>query len=211
MSFRDVLAPEADGWRGHPAVAATPAGVVGSLTGGHDTEEVQPPTYRVSSYTVYPSGFDRISHPHRGRWCVTVADAGDGWAIRRGNMNLNIQREWEFEPPADVRDDAFLRRCRFNEHAALLRARRVIDKLTVHGITYEEFVQQVHEETADLARQQLQKERGVSMLKRILDWHAAGKPKLRSTVGLPVRYDEDEPSVDADDSGPSAPSVEAGS
>lgn len=141
--------------------------------------EVSPPTYRVAAYTVYPSGFERISHPHKHRWCVTVADAGDGWAIRRGNMNLNIQREWEFEPPVNVRDSNFLRRCRFNEHAALLRARRVIDKLTTQGLTFEEFVQQVRKEAAELARQHLEEEQARPMLKRILDWHAAGKPSIR--------------------------------
>lgn len=149
------------------------------------SSRVGPPTYRASAYTVYPSGFDRITHAHKHRWCLTVADAGDGWAIRRGNMNLNIRREWEFEPPADVRDAAFLSRCRFNEHAALLRARRVIDMLTLHDLTFEEFVQQVCSESADLARRHLEKERGVSMLRKILDWHAAGKPEIRSGVGIP--------------------------
>lgn len=147
-------------------------------------QEIPPPTYRVASYTVYPSGFDRITHPHKHRWCLTVTDAGDGWAIRRGNRNLNIQREWEFEPPPDLRDAEFLRRCRFNEHAALLRARRVIDKLTTHGLTFEEFVQQVRREAAELARQHLEKDRGRPMLKRILDWHAAGQPGVRSIARL---------------------------
>jgi hypothetical protein len=148
------------------------------MTRPRHRDDVRPPTYQVASYTVYPSGFDSITHPHRYRWCLTVADAGDGWAIRRANMNLNIQREWEFEPPAGLRDAAFLHRCRFNRHAALLRARRVIDQLTVGGFTFDEFVRQVHEEAAELARQHLEKEKGIS-LTRILDWHAAGRPKLQ--------------------------------
>lgn len=187
MSSSDMPIPDADGWQTLSAVASVPSRNDQGV--GRRHEEVKPPTYRVSAYTVFPSGFDRISHPHKHRWCVTVADAGDGWAIRRGNMNLSIQREWEFEPPAGLRDAAFLRRCRFNEHAALLRARRVIDKLTVQELTFDEFVAEIREHSAQLAKQHLEQESGVSLLRKILDWHTAGKPEIQSNLDLTANFE----------------------
>jgi hypothetical protein len=102
------------------------------------------PTYRVSTYTVFPSGYDKVDDPSRSRWCLTVADAGDGWVIRRGDECLNFFNQWERELPPELRDAEFRRLCLYNEHAALLRARRVIDSLDVGGFTFEEFVWQVH-------------------------------------------------------------------
>lgn len=100
----------------------------------------------ITSYTVRPTGFSDVVHRAKHKWCVTVDDAGDGWAIRRGRMCLNFRNEWEFEPPRGSRDAAFLRRCRFNEHAALMRCRRVIDHLDHEGLTFAEFTKQVHAE-----------------------------------------------------------------
>jgi hypothetical protein len=97
------------------------------------------PTYQVGSYTVYPSGFHELDGPAKEQWCLEVVDAGNGWAIRRGGMCLNIALQWEDERTPLLCDAAFLRRCRYNEHAALLRARRVVDRLEVGGMTFEEF------------------------------------------------------------------------
>lgn len=97
------------------------------------------PTYRVSSYTVFPSAYDKVTDPGRSQWCLTVADAGDGWAIRRGTKCLNFTNRWEDEMPPELSDSAFRHRCRYNEHAALMRARRVVDRLEVQGLTFEEF------------------------------------------------------------------------
>lgn len=101
------------------------------------------PTYRVSAYTVYPSGYESVSDSAKKKWCLSVADAGDGWAIRRGNMCLNIALQWEVERSTRISDAQFMRRCRYNEHAAILRARRVVDKLEVEGLTFDEFVNQL--------------------------------------------------------------------
>lgn len=98
------------------------------------------PTHRISEYTVFPSRYDQVEDPSRSRWCLTVADTGDGWVIRQGDACLNIFNQWEREAPTDFRDAEFRRRCVHNEHAAPLRARRVVDDLDVGGITFEEFV-----------------------------------------------------------------------
>lgn len=120
------------------------------------TQETEGPTYLIAAYTVRPSGFDDVSHPDKEKWCVTVANAGDGWAIRRGKMCLNYRNEWEYEPPRGSRDDAFLRRCRFNEHAALLRSRRIIDDLDLQGQTFREFTEQVRTDVLEDALSELE-------------------------------------------------------
>lgn len=102
------------------------------------------PTYAVAAYVVRPTGYRDLVHRDKHNWCVKVEDAGDGWAIRRGKMCLNFRNEWEYEPPAESRDEAFLRRCRYNEHAALLRSRRVIDELEFHSMTFAQFTAHVH-------------------------------------------------------------------
>lgn len=120
---------------------------------GAQPEQPPAPTYRPSAYTVFPSGYDAVDDPERSRWCLTVADAGDGWVIRRGDHCLSIGNKWRREQPLEIRDDEFRRACLYNEHAALLRARRVVDRLEVGGVTFEEFVCQVEtaasEATAD--------------------------------------------------------------
>ncbi|HET7386951.1 MAG TPA: hypothetical protein VFJ19_09850 [Nocardioidaceae bacterium] len=113
------------------------------LASGAEESEPTRPTYRVASYTVYPTGYERITDPKKSRWCLTVADAGDGWAIRRARVCLNYANQWEYEPPPSLRDAKFRRRCRYNEHAALLRARQLIDKLRVADLTFDEFVDEV--------------------------------------------------------------------
>lgn len=116
-------------------------------------------TYRITGYTVYPRGYDRVSVPERERWLVTVSDTGDGWAVRRRTLCLNYRRTWEFEPPARGRSQDFLHRCRFTEQAALNRARQVIDEMLVDGLTYDEFVEKVQHEAAVKARAVLEEER----------------------------------------------------
>ena len=110
---------------------------------GEQLEKLPAPTYRVSSYTVFPSGYDQVDDPDRSRWCLTVADAGDGWVIRRQHDCLTISHTWKREQPLELRDAEFRRTCLYNEHAALLRARRVVDRLEVGGVTFEEFVWRV--------------------------------------------------------------------
>ena len=116
-------------------------------------------TYRITGYTVYPRGYDRVSVPERERWLVTVSDTGDGWAVRRRTLCLNYRRVWEFEPPARGRSQDFLHRCRFSEQGALNRARQVIDEMVVDGHTYDEFVEQVQHDAAVKARAVLEDER----------------------------------------------------
>lgn len=101
--------------------------------------DVPTPTYHVSSYTVYPTGYDQVDRPGKERWTVSVEDAGNGWAIRRDGRCLSIALQWERERPPELCDSHFLRRCRYNEHAAVLRARRVVDRLEVLGLTFDEF------------------------------------------------------------------------
>jgi hypothetical protein len=101
------------------------------------------PTYRVALYTVYPSGFHDLDGAAKERWCLSVVDAGNGWAIRRGDRCLNIALQWEEERPAALCDAESVLRCRYHEHAALLRARRVVDRLEVDGMTFDEFANKV--------------------------------------------------------------------
>ncbi len=101
------------------------------------------PTYRVAAYTVRPSGFHDLDSAAKERWCLSVVDAGNGWAIRRGDRCLNIALQWEDEREAALCDAQFVLRCRYNEHAALLRARRVVDRLEVAGLTFDEFAMKV--------------------------------------------------------------------
>lgn len=115
-------------------------------------EDDQEPIYRATRYTVYPSGFSRVAAAERRNWCVHVEDAGDGWAVRWRSRCLNYRYVWEFEPPKKSRTGDFLRRCRFSERAALLRAKQAVDQLQVDGMTYEEFVAHVRERAAEEAR-----------------------------------------------------------
>jgi hypothetical protein len=114
-------------------------------------EKAPAATYRVSSYTVFPSGYNEVKDPDRSLWCLTVADAGDGWVIRRQGKCLNISNKWQLEPPLELHDAEFRRTCSYNEHAALLRARRVVDRLEVGGVTFEEFAWRVKVAAADTA------------------------------------------------------------
>jgi hypothetical protein len=107
------------------------------------TQEPVGPTYRVASYTVCPSGFHELDSAAKEQWCLSVVEAGNGWAIRRGEMCLNIALQWEEERAPVFCDAQFIRRCRYNEHAALLRARRVVDRLEVAGLTFDEFAAKV--------------------------------------------------------------------
>jgi len=125
-----------------------------------DVEQLSHPTYRIAAYTVYPTGYDRAADaPKREQWRVTVADAGDGWAIRWRARCMNYRGGWEFEPPSDARTADFLRRCRFNEHAALLRARRNVDDLIVDGFTFSEYAARFWEGHRENARAVLRKRR----------------------------------------------------
>jgi hypothetical protein len=119
------------------------------------------PWYRPTCYTVYPSGFDRVAVPERGRWLIHVVDAGEGWAVRWRGKCLNYRRYWEFEPPPKGRSADFLNRCRFSERGALHRARQVVDDLVVDGRTYDEFVTHVREREAAKARAALEAERRI--------------------------------------------------
>jgi hypothetical protein len=113
------------------------------------------PTYRPASFLVYPTGYDQIAAPEKRNWCLTVADAGDGWSIRWRSRCLNYREQWEFEPPVRARTADFLRRCRFSQYAALQRARHAVDDLVVNGETFAEFVERVRAEAAAAARGKL--------------------------------------------------------
>lgn len=125
---------------------------------GQPTESDRP-TYRISGYTVYPSGYDRVAAPERENWRITVVDADDGWSIRWRSRCLNYRGAWEFEPPRRSRTPDFVARCRYSEHAALHRARAAVDRLTVDGMTFDEFVDRVRAESARKARAELAKGR----------------------------------------------------
>lgn len=96
------------------------------------------PTYCVAAYTVFPTGYEHVEHAGMDQWCLSVVNAGNGWAIRRGDKCLNIALQWEEERRPELCDKEFLRRCRYNEHAALLRARRAVDRLEFGGLTFDE-------------------------------------------------------------------------
>jgi hypothetical protein len=116
---------------------------------GQTASDVAGPSYRVTSYSVYPTGYDQVDRPGKERWTLSIEDAGNGWAIRRDDRCLSIALQWEQERPPELCDSQFLRRCRYNEHAALLRARRVVDRLEVLGLTFAEFVAQALDRPAD--------------------------------------------------------------
>jgi hypothetical protein len=128
--------------------------------------EEQAPTYRVAAYTVYPSGYDRVAHPDRVNWCLTVANAGDGWGIRWRLKCLNFHGRWEYEPPPQARPADFTHRCRFSERAALYRARQVVDTMEVQGLSYDEFVAQVRATAHEQARDFLQEQHEVAASSR---------------------------------------------
>lgn len=148
------------------------------------------PTYRVATYTIYPSEFGRVAHPDRHHWCLTVADAGDGWAIRWRSRCLNFHGRWEHEPPLAARPADFQRRCRFSERAALYRARQVVDSMEVEGMTFDEFVTKVRSDAGAKAREVLQRQRDVHMLRRQVYAHKA-EQILHQLAGIEVQDPED--------------------
>lgn len=121
------------------------------------------PSYAVTRYTAYPTGYTDVADPRR-YWCLTVEDAGDGWAVRWRSRCLNYRGEWEFEPPVRSRTSDFLCRCRFAERAALLRAQQSVDDLVVDAMTYTEFVVHIREQAATEARRALKAGRSRSLL-----------------------------------------------
>ena len=83
-----------------------------------------------TEYTVNldePDVFDRIrvqltclagEGPHKPPY--------DTWAVRKRGWCLNADYEWVLEPIPSDRDDAFLRRTRWNRDEALRRARIIV-------------------------------------------------------------------------------------
>lgn len=118
------------------------------------SESSDGPTYSVSTYTVCPSGFDRVDDAGKRDWCIRVMDTGEGWAIRNGNRSLSVHGEWVFDPLNRPRERS-LPQCRFSEWAAIRRARDVVDELTVRGMTYDQFVERVRAEATEKARKAL--------------------------------------------------------
>lgn len=119
-------------------------------------QDVAGPTYEVASYLVYPSGYaEQDDVPGREQWRLLVADAGDGWAIRRRGRCLNFRGQFEHEPPASARTPEFLHRCRFTERAALLRARHHIDVLRVEEMTFSQYVAQFRAAMRERVRAEL--------------------------------------------------------
>lgn len=125
--------------------------------GAQAAADVPTPTYHVSSYIVYPTGYDHVDRPGKERWTLAVENAGNGWAIRRDGKCLTIALQWERERPQELCDSQFVQRCRYNEHAALLRARRVVDRLEVLGLTFDEFAAQPLDHAVDAIDQALQR------------------------------------------------------
>lgn len=114
------------------------------------------PRYQISAYTVFPAGYQAVPDvPDREAWCLTVADAGDGWAVRWRSRCIDYRGSWLFEPPTESRTAEFLHRTRFSEQAALRRARREIDELVVDGLTFAEHVAAFRAGQRALAREVL--------------------------------------------------------
>lgn len=133
-----------------------------------DGEEEPRPTYDVAAYIVYPTGYHDVPEaPGRERWRLHVVDAGDGWAIRLGRRCLNFRNELEIDPPPDVRTPAFLHRCRYNERAALHRARLFIDTMTVDGLTFRRYIAQHREDMREQARAEVRAQAERSAWKRL--------------------------------------------
>lgn len=143
------------------------------------------PTYAIASYVVRPTNFENVHHPDKGNWCLVVADAGDGWAIRRQHLCLNYRNDWEFDPPPEARDDAFLARCRYNEFAALLRAKRVVDELAFEGLTFSAFEAQVKAEVDEQARAYLDLKRERTGLLRLAERLVSHRRQTSSASGEP--------------------------
>lgn len=128
-------------------------------TGTLDGQEEAHSTYEVAAYIVYPTGYDDVPEaPARDQWRLHVVDAGDGWAIRRRRMCLNFRGQFEIDPPPDVRTPDFLHRCRYNERAALHRARLFIDTMTVDGLTFRRYLEQHRANMRDQARAELRRQ-----------------------------------------------------
>jgi hypothetical protein len=135
---------------------------------GLEAEQGPRPTYEVAVYIVYPTGYDDVPEaPGRERWRLQVVDAGDGWAIRRRRMCLNFRGEFEIDPPPDIRTPEFLHRCRFNERAALHRARLFIDTMTVDGLTFRRYIKQYREEMREQARTEVRAQAEQSAWRRL--------------------------------------------
>lgn len=123
---------------------------------GDFAQQGDTPRCQVSAYTVFPTGYQAVPDvPDRDAWCLTVADAGDGWAVRWRSRCLDYRGSWQFEPPTDSRTAEFLRQCRFSEQAALQRARREIDDVVVDGLTFAEHVAAFRAGQRALAREVL--------------------------------------------------------
>ena len=146
----------------------TPAKPRPLVAGAQDGEtSTRGPTYHIASYQVYPTGFGRIHDQGKHRWCLTVADAGDGWAIRRARVCLSQWGKWELEPPPHLRDQPFLSRCRYSEQTALSRARVMVDRLRVGGQTFDEFVVATRAAAAAEVRQSEEAQRTIRWFKAL--------------------------------------------
>lgn len=134
------------------------------MHGERRDDEVPEPvhgSFAIAAYYVYPTGYDDVPEaPDRERWRLSVVDAGDGWAVRRGRMCLNIRGQFEFEPPVHARTPEFLWRCRFPEGAALHRARTAVDIMAVDGLTFRRYVEQYRNQTRQKAHDELRKNNG---------------------------------------------------
>lgn len=96
-------------------------------------------TQRVTTWTVYPDGYDDYTFSDKYMWTLTVEERGepgeDKWAVKNTFYVLNKDGEWEREPSPSNRDDAFFARCRFTEEEALRLAKVAVNTLVWNGAT----------------------------------------------------------------------------
>lgn len=74
--------------------------------------------FRGSGLCFFPVTFDRLKSPFY---------KGEKWAVRRGGLCLNKDKEWEYEPLPSSRDEEFYSRCRFD---SLESAKRFFESAT---------------------------------------------------------------------------------
>jgi hypothetical protein len=69
-------------------------------------------------------------------WNLYVEWRGKGrWAVTDGHRVLNDQNEWDHEGSDDRSDDTWLATHRFGLHEALDKAKRMVHRVKVNGMT----------------------------------------------------------------------------
>jgi len=103
-------------------------GGVGSGSVSGPTVWSKPTTYTVCAVPETVRDWDIFA--------ITVEETAPGrWAVRWRSCCLNVNLEWQREPPLSERDADFLAWCRFDLDSAVDAARRMAPDLKRNGIT----------------------------------------------------------------------------